>query len=143
MCTVTDHLWHCYQQTQFLLTQTFSSSLSFAIITAHNPRGQSLTASQNRLLDKQLQQHIIRLQRPYRALIGSSVDRTYMEKSWAIPIDKASAIELARQFNQNAIYYIHKGELQLVPCLLPYGEVDLGDFSARVSIVSELPDFYS
>jgi hypothetical protein len=143
MRTETDHFWHCYQQTQFLLTQTFSPLLSFAIVTAHNPRGQILSSCQNRLLDKQLQRHILRLERPYRALIGSSLDRRHMEKSWAIPIDKLAAVELGRVFNQNAIYYIEEDKLQLVSCLLNYSELALGHFSTRVCLVSELPDIYS
>ncbi|MCG9754897.1 DUF3293 domain-containing protein [Shewanella insulae] len=140
MSTANEHFWQCYQQTQFLLTQPFSPSLSFAIITAHNPKGQHLSPSQNRLLDKQLQRHIQRLQYPYRALIGASADRVHMEKSWAISIDKVTAVELGKVFNQNAIYFVEEDELQLVPCLVEYDELTLGQFSARVCMVNELPD---
>ncbi|QYJ85532.1 DUF3293 domain-containing protein [Shewanella mesophila] len=143
MSTEIEHFWHCYQQTQFLLTQTFSPLLSFAIITAHNPRGEILTPSQNRLLDRQLQRHIVKLQYPYRSVVGCSLDKQHMEKSWAIPMDKLDAVALARVFNQNAIYYVEEDLLQLVPCLINYSELSLGSFSARVSLVSELPDIYS
>ncbi|MGE6649529.1 DUF3293 domain-containing protein [Shewanella colwelliana] len=136
-------LWYCYQQTQFLLTQAFSPTLSFAIITAHNPMGQILTSCQNRLLDKQLQLEIDKLHQPYRAVVGTSVAGDHMEKSWAVPIDKVAAIELGKLFNQNAIYFVEAGHLQLVPCLLDYPEQALGVFEARVCLVSELPDIYS
>ena len=140
MSTANEHFWQCYQQTQFLLTQPFSPSLSFAIITAYNPKGKNLSPSQNGLLDKQLQRHILRLQYPYRALIGASADRGHMEKSWAVSLDKVTAVELGRVFNQNAIYFVDNDELYLVPCLVDYEELDLGKFSARVCLVSELPD---
>ncbi|MCG9697622.1 DUF3293 domain-containing protein [Shewanella sp. Isolate11] len=140
MSTATDHVWHCYQQTQFLLTQPLSPVLSFAIVTAHNPRGETLSAPQNRLLDRQLQLRIETLKHPYRSLVGSSLDLSHMEKSWAIPMDKRDAVELAKEFHQNAIYYIQQDQLQLVPCLLSYPELSLGHFSARVHVVSELPD---
>ncbi len=138
--TSTEQVWHYYQQTQFLLTQALSSTLSFAIVTAHNPRGQILCAPQNRLLDRQLQQRIDKLHHPYRTLIGSSIDSSHMEKSWAVPMAKSAAIELAKEFQQNAIYYIDRDKLLLVPCLLPYSEVYLGYFSDRVKLVSELPE---
>lgn len=143
MSSIDDHFWHSYQHTQFLLTQGFSPALSFAIITAHNPRGRVLSASQNRLLDRQLQRHIIELKRPYRAIIGASYDRRHMEKSWAVPIEKSLAVALGTQFNQNAIYFVEGDQLQLVPCLLNYPELTMGAFSARVCLVSDLPDIQS
>ncbi|MCL1057528.1 DUF3293 domain-containing protein [Shewanella gelidimarina] len=133
-------LWRYYQETQFLITQGLSSKISFAIITAHNPRGKALTPCQNRLLDRKLQQDILMLRQPYRAIVGASQDRKHMEKSWAVSTDKASAIELGRKFNQNAIYYVEDDKLQLVPCLLSAQETPLGAFSPRVNVVHELPD---
>jgi hypothetical protein len=133
-------LWRYYQETQFLITQGLSSKISFAIITAHNPRGKTLTPCQNRLLDRKLQQAILMLRRPYRAMVGASQDRKHMEKSWAVSTDKASAIELGRKFNQNAIFYVEDDKLQLVPCLLSGQETSLGAFSPRVNVVHEFPD---
>ncbi|MGS0680272.1 DUF3293 domain-containing protein [Shewanella sp. 125m-7] len=135
-----DNLWRYYQQTEFLVTQPLSAQLSFAIITAYNPRGVVLTPCQNGLLDRKLQHEIHRSGFPYRAMIGASQDRKHMEKSWAISSDKASAIKLGCQFNQNAIYYVEADQLQLVPCLLPCQETLLGAFSPRVNWVMELPD---
>jgi hypothetical protein len=132
-------LWRYYQETQFLFTQGLSSKISFAIITAHNPKGEILTPCQNRLLDRQLQQEILMLDRPYRAMVGVSQDRKHMEKSWAVSTDKASAIELGCKFNQNAIYYVEADKLQLIPCLLSKQETSLGAFSPRVNVVHELP----
>lgn len=138
-------LWQHYQQTEFLFTQTLSSQLSFAIITAHNPRGQILTSCQNRLLDRQLQNAIEQFRLPYRAVVGTSADRSHMEKSWAVAIDKLAAIHLGMKFKQNAIYFVDNDQLQLVPCLFEVGqqheEITIGEFSPRVKLVSELPDF--
>ncbi|MCL1140072.1 DUF3293 domain-containing protein [Shewanella pneumatophori] len=135
-----DSLWHYYQQTEFLFTQILSTQLSFAIITAYNPKGEVLSAPQNGLLDRKLQHEINRLGLPYRSMIGASQDRSHMEKSWAIATDKASAIKLGCLFNQNAIFYVEADTLQLVPCLMPKEETLLGAFSPRVNRVFELPD---
>ncbi|EDQ02677.1 hypothetical protein KT99_05912 [Shewanella benthica KT99] len=138
-------LWQHYQETEFLFTQTLSSQLSFAIITAHNPQGQILSSCQNRLLDRQLLLAIEKFNRPYRAVVGTSRDRTHMEKSWAVAIDKLSAAYLGLKFKQNAIYFVDNNQLALVPCLFSQAEhqqeLIIGDFSDRVNLVSELPDF--
>ena len=135
-----DTLWHHYKHTEFLFTQILSSQISFAIITAYNPKGEVLSAPQNGLLDRKLQHEISRLGLPYRSMIGASKDRKYMEKSWAVFVDKAAAIRLGCLFHQNAIYYVEADKLQLVPCLLAKEETPLGAFSPRVDWVLELPD---
>ncbi|MEL4439818.1 DUF3293 domain-containing protein [Shewanella algae] len=133
-------LWQYYQSACFLLTQSFSSAVPFAIVTAHNPLGQKLTSCQNRLLDRQLQHDIDKLGIPYRAIIGAADDLSHMEKSWALFLDKAAAIELASKYRQNALYYVDSGLLTLVPCLKGEREVALGQFAARARLVSELPE---
>lgn len=136
------HLWQCYQNPLFLLTQSLSCDVPFAIITAHNPAATRLTPSQNRLLDRQLLREIEQLMCPYRALIGAAPDLSHMEKSWAILIDKNTAVTLGFKFNQLAIYFVDNGELSLVPCCLA-GDVEavsLGRFTGFVRRVHELPD---
>lgn len=66
-----NELWQCYQSTKFLMTQKLSPLLSFAIITAWNPLGENLSNGQNALLDRQLQNELIkkgRLSATYRYL---------------------------------------------------------------------------
>ncbi|GGQ24586.1 DUF3293 domain-containing protein [Shewanella litoralis] len=141
MENVIDKLWHEYQRTHFLFTQRLSHDFPFAIITAHNPSGLLLSPSQNRLLDRQLQFKIQQYNSPYRALVGAAPDLSHMEKSWAVFIDKEQALELGREFNQHAIYYVSQGILSLVACvdsLMP--DVDMGAFNQRLRLVSELPD---
>ncbi len=137
----TQHLWHCYQAPLFLLTQALSPDLSFAVITAHNPAAGVLTPSQNRLRDRQLLHEIELLGRPYRALVGAAPDLSYMEKSWAVVVDKACALQLGQKFNQYAIYMVEQGKVTLVPCMLTgFEEVCLGRFNDHVQLVYELPD---
>ncbi|MGX9460862.1 DUF3293 domain-containing protein [Shewanella sp. A14] len=144
MKNVIGTLWHEYQNTHFLFTQRLSNDFPFAIVTAHNPCGSLLSPSQNRLLDRQLQSKIQQYNRPYRSLIGAAPDLSHMEKSWAIFIDKEQALELGREFNQHAIYYVNKGLLSLVGCVdSMLGEVDMGMFNHRLHLVSELPEIGS
>jgi hypothetical protein len=138
MENVIDTLWHKYQTTHFLFTQRLSGDFPFAIVTAHNPRGSILSPSQNRLLDRQLQSKIQQYNSPYRALIGAAADLSHMEKSWAVFIDKEQAVELGREFNQHAIYYVNRGLLSLIACfdtIKP--EVEMGTFNQRLRLVND------
>ena len=74
-------LWHLYKATYFLLTQPIAHHLSFAIITACNPRGEILNQSQNRLRDRALLESIERLKCPYRTVIGAAEDMSHYEKA--------------------------------------------------------------
>jgi len=141
MKNVIDSLWDDYQTTHFLFTQRLSDDFPFAIVTAHNPLGTRLSPSQNRLLDRQLQSKIQQYNRPYRALVGAAPDLSHMEKSWAIFIDKEQAVELGREFNQYAIYYVNRGLISLIACLDTIEpEVAMGAFNHRLRLVYELPE---
>ena len=141
MKNVIDSLWDDYQKTHFLFTQRLSDDFPFAIVTAHNPLGTRLSPSQNRLLDRQLQSKIQQYNRPYRALVGAAPDLSHMEKSWAIFIDKEQAVELGREFNQYAIYYVNRGLISLIACLDTIKpEVAMGAFNHRLRLVYELPE---
>ncbi|MCL1074637.1 DUF3293 domain-containing protein [Shewanella dokdonensis] len=133
-------LWQHYLDSCFLLSQPLSSSLPFAIITAHNPLGQVLEPCQNRLRDRALQGDIEQLLVPYRIIIGTAADLSHMEKSWAVFVSKVQAAELAKKYQQNAFYYVADNVLSLVPCLAGVQEQQIGDFRQRVRIVSELPE---
>lgn len=141
MDNTTQDLWQCYQTPLFLLTQALSCDFPFAVITAHNPASKRFSPSKNRLLDRQLLRDIESLSSPYRALVGAAPDLSYMEKSWAVFIDRTMALQLGKKFNQYAIYMVERGCVSLVPCTLAgYDEVCLGKFSDYVQLVYELPD---
>ena len=126
-------LWQLYQHTHFILHQEVSPDLAFAIVTAHNPRGRLLSNGQNRLLDRKLQGEVGRLQVLARPIIGCSPDLGHREKSWMIFTDRLMSMELARQFQQNAIYWVEAGELWLLPCLMhDQLPVCLGEFAQRL-----------
>ncbi|MCA1897840.1 DUF3293 domain-containing protein [Shewanella putrefaciens] len=141
MDNTTQDLWQCYQTPLFLLTQALSCDFPFAVITAHNPASKRFSPSKNRLLDRQLLRDIESLSSPYRALVGAAPDLSYMEKSWAVFIDRTMALQLGKKFNQYAIYMVEQGCVSLVPCTLAgYDEVCLGKFCDYVQLVYELPD---
>ncbi|RCU51643.1 MULTISPECIES: DUF3293 domain-containing protein [Corallincola] len=127
--------WDLYKQTCFLMAQPLAPELSFAVITAHNPQGDKVSDTYNRLLDYRLQQDIVRLNVPYRELWGSAPDLSHREKSWAVLADKSIMLTLARAYQQNAIYWVDANQLYLTPCLLKdQSEEHIGTFSQRVIV---------
>ncbi|MBU1308090.1 DUF3293 domain-containing protein [Rheinheimera muenzenbergensis] len=130
-------LWESYKTSIFLCHQALKCDVDFAIISAQNPAGHTEHPYLNLRRDKELQACLNQQRLPYRSVIGSAPDLTYQEKSWIVLCDKQQAIELALQFEQNAIYWVERGELFLVPVLLQQPEESLGAFSPRLVLLND------
>lgn len=130
-------LWESYKTSIFLCHQALNCDLDFAIISAQNPAGQTEHPYLNLRRDNQLQACLNQQRLPYRSVIGSAPDLSFQEKSWIVLCNKSCAIELALQFEQNAIYWVEQGELFLVPVLMMQNEERLGSFSERLVLLSD------
>lgn len=84
----------------------------FAIISACSPTGRKWKEARNQAADQRLRMRTRRW-RPHR-LTGQSPDCEHTEPGWAIPCSKATAIKLGRAFQQDAIYWIQDGQVQVV-----------------------------
>jgi hypothetical protein len=131
-------LWESYKTSIFLSHQTLNGEIDFAIISAQNPAGVIEPAALNLRRNNELQACLDQQRLPHRSIIGSAPDRSVQEQSWIVLCDKPNAIELALQFEQNAIYWVERGELFLVPVLMSQQEESLGRFSKRLVL---LPDY--
>nr|WP_243468251.1 DUF3293 domain-containing protein [Vibrio vulnificus] len=56
----------------------------------------------------------------------------WSEESFAVEINLNYALNLAREFQQNAIYFVEQGELFLVSCLSDERKESLGPFDQRI-----------
>ena len=117
-----------YSATVFLCPTPIHFS-DFAIITANNPNGKILEPKENEELNKLLKQQISQLDSI--ELIGASPDFTHQEPSFAINITQGEAVRLAKQFNQNAIFWVISGEVFLVSAGLYFQVREMGSFSNR------------
>lgn len=124
-------LWENYKTSVFLCHQSLGDQIDFAIISAQNPKGEIYPLQHNLTLSREFETHLNDLHLPYRTLIGASPDLTFQEKSFAVLCDKASALDMALQFEQNAIYWVEAGQLFLVPALMPQNEEYLGLYCQR------------
>lgn len=124
-------LWESYKTSVFLCHQPLGDQINFAIISAQNPHGDLKHHQLNLTLDCQFETRLNAEHLPHRRLIGASPDLTFQEQSWAVLCDKATAVDLARKFCQNAIYWVEAGELYLVPALFKNHEEHLGSYQSR------------
>lgn len=126
-------IWQLYQQTVFYWGSSVPAFTEFAIITAYNPNGKILTLNENKKRHKKLISRVIELELDSVPLIGSSPDYIHQEDGLAISMERRSALELAAEYEQNAIYYVSKDQLMLLPCKLAGPEVtQLGSFTSRL-----------
>lgn len=124
-------LWECYKHSVFLCHQELGDDINFAIISAQNPLGTLCLQPQNLRLDCEFENELHQHGWPYRRVIGASPDLSFKESSWAVLCDKRRALELAKRYQQNAIYWVEQGELYLVPALFGNCEEHLGAFRPR------------
>ena len=131
------NLWESYKRSIFFCHQALNCHVDFAIISAQNPAGISEHPYLNLRRDNELQAYLNQQRLPYRMVIGSAPDRSFEEKSWVVFCDKTDAVSLALKFEQNAIYWVERGELYLVPVLMQQTEECLGKFNERLVVLSD------
>lgn len=107
----------------------------FAIITANNPNGELLNFQENKKLNDLLQQQI----NQYNSveIIGASPDLTHQEPSFAVQVSLKQAVKIAKKFQQNAIFWVTKGEVFIVSAGLCFQTREIGRFDQRCQIISE------
>lgn len=126
--------WQLYSETIFCASQWLPEQATGFIITAFNPRGELLRPPANLLRNNRLRQQLEDEGHCFRAITGWAPDFSHGEASWFVFADLATGLRLARQFEQNAIYWLEDGQLILWPCLLTQQQATpLGQFHDRLS----------
>lgn len=90
---------------------------AFAVITACNPLGQGLDDEADRAATVRLRKAISRLELNRHRVTGVSADLKHREPGFAVwGCDLSTALRLGTEFAQNAIFWIERGELDVVSC---------------------------
>ncbi|EKO3494479.1 DUF3293 domain-containing protein [Vibrio fluvialis] len=114
MMMIDAKLWQAYANVRF----AFESPLrkrSFAIITAWNPKSQRLSNNENCVNNQRLQQSLINYD--WSKVVVGDYNFDWYEESFAVSIPLDTALQMARDFGQNAIYYVIDDELMLHSCV--------------------------
>ncbi len=84
----------------------------FAIISACSPTGKKWKEARNQAADQRLR---LRTRRwGAHRLTGQSPDGQHTEPGWAVPCSKPTAIKLGKEFQQDAIYWVQDGQLNVL-----------------------------
>ena len=90
---------------------------AFAVITACNPLGQGLDEEADKAATVRLRKAISRLGMNRHRVTGVSADLKHREPGFAVwGCDLAAALQLGREFAQNAIFWVVDGKLDVVSC---------------------------
>ena len=90
---------------------------AFAVITGCNPLGQGLDEEADRAATIRLRKAISRLGLNRHRVTGVSADIKHREPGFAVwGCDLSTALRLGTEFAQNAIFWIERGELDVVSC---------------------------
>ena len=126
-------LWQLYRETIFISPRPLPVWPRFVIVTSWNPRGTILSADQNQRLEKKLLTRINQLTLKHLPILGAAPDLSHTESSWLIECSVEKGLAVAKEFQQNALYYVVQDKLWLWPCLLTsHHPTLLGSFQFRV-----------
>ncbi|HAS6182993.1 TPA: DUF3293 domain-containing protein [Vibrio vulnificus] len=127
--TVDASLWHAYSASFFHFNDEWQSD-RFAIITAWNPASILQSKKENCINNQKLKTKINT--RRFCSVLVADKACSWSEESFAVEINLNYALNLAREFQQNAIYFVEQGELFLVSCLSDERKESLGPFDQRI-----------
>ena len=119
-----------YFKTIFLISQMPESwPGEFAIITGNNPMDVQLSDQENDLRNQKLYDKT--RNKIFLNIIGSSPDRSHQEPSFALTCSIKEAIQMGKEFEQRAVFYVRKGMLKLIECSSEKCE-EMGNFEDRL-----------
>lgn len=88
----------------------------FGIVTAWNPDGITADTASNHATNARLIALLQAEALPHFPITGGSPDFTHTEPGFGIIADQARIIALGREFHQEAVFWIDRGTVHLVPC---------------------------
>jgi hypothetical protein len=109
-----------YLQTVFIAKQPAPDRWpeAFAVITACNPLGQIIDDGANQSANTRLRKTLSRLGVKRHRVTGMSPDMIHREPSFAFwGCDLGVALDLGKQFSQDAIFWVETGRLDVVSCI--------------------------
>ena len=89
----------------------------FAIVTAQNPDGHRVSAAANEKANTGLRLELLHENKFFFPVTGGSPDFSHAEEGFGIAMDCADqAIALGRRWNQEAVFWVEDGQVELCHC---------------------------
>jgi hypothetical protein len=122
-----------YDQAHFQLdSPAVDLPAGFGIVTACNPMGVTVEASVNEGLDRDLGLSLLGQGVPHFRVTGGSRDMSHAEPGYGCVVHRERIVELGRQWNQEAVFWVEGDQLFLVSCDESKHEEALGSFRERL-----------
>ena len=122
-----------YDQAHFQLdSPAVDLPIGFGIVTACNPMGVTMDASVNEGMDRDLRQSLLDQGIQHFRVTGGSRDMSHAEPGYGCAVDLKRIVELGRQWNQEAVFWVQGDQLFLVSCDESKHEEPLGSFRKRL-----------
>jgi hypothetical protein len=122
-----------YFETRFRTEAPFESwPDEFAIITAYATTGHVWSPDRNMEADIRLQGRLLESSLQIRRLTGYSPKSGHAEPGWALVTNVEEAVQIGREFLQDAIYFVWSDDLFVIRCSDPTDMFFVDRFSARL-----------
>lgn len=104
---------------------------AFGVVTACNPNGRTVSNEENEQAAEKLRLALESERRVYFPVTGGSGDFAHCEPGFGIVFESVrEAVSWGQRFDQEAVFWIENGRIQLVPCD-GLATVDLGPWELR------------
>ena len=97
----------------------------FAVLTAYNPRGVNISAGENDRRFKELEAELSSAGHEYVVMDACSPDKSHCECSVALKIDRETALDIARRWEQVAIFWFDGGRFWIHGAITPIEPIPL------------------
>jgi Protein of unknown function (DUF3293) len=90
----------------------------YFVITAWNPFSKELSLTENRARNIALHQELLEMGAELLKAVGRSNDWNWFEESFAVKgISQSKMIQMAKKYQQNAIFQISIGQRKVISCI--------------------------
>jgi len=116
-------LFQAYEETtiEIFLSENQLKDLGwkeYFVITAWNPFSKELSLTENRARNIALHQELLEMGAELLKAVGRSNDWMWLEESFAVNgISQSKMIQLAKKYQQNAIFQISIGQRKVISCI--------------------------
>lgn len=112
-------LWKAYQEIKIRTLEADNIRLSAGfIISAGNPRSVLNNPQKNRLATEKFRRYLQNNNIVFQELLVGDPDFNWSEHSFFAQVTASHALNLAKQYQQNAIYQVKQKDLWLLPVLM-------------------------
>jgi hypothetical protein len=107
---------------------------SFWVITVCNPGGVTIPGEENGVRTEAFRAQLLDHGLRHFPVMGYDPDSPHREPGFGVVCERAIALSFGRQWEQEAIFHVHQGEVILVSCGETGEECSLGSWVSKADV---------